>query len=136
MAPIGHENLFLLMPIAAGLKDDESTRENYLNQMLHRLKQSTGEQNLEAYIDFKKSYCINDFISDYNAYKGNAYGLANTLSQTAILKPKIRNRKVKNLFYAGQLTVPGPGVPPSLISGKIAAAELHKFLKQRHEVII
>jgi phytoene desaturase len=137
VAPVGHENLFLLMPIASGLEDNEIIREKYFNKMLNRIERYTGEQNLEAFIDFKKSYCISDFTADYNAYKGNAYGLANTLNQTAILKPKIRNRKVKNLFYAGQLTVPGPGVPPSLISGKIAAAQLHKFLKhQRHEVII
>jgi phytoene desaturase len=137
VAPVGHENLFLLMPIASGLEDNEIIREKYFNKMLNRIERYTGEQNLEAFIDFKKSYCIADFTADYNAYKGNAYGLANTLNQTAILKPKIRNRKVKNLFYAGQLTVPGPGVPPSLISGKIAAAQLHKFLKhQRHEVII
>ncbi len=137
VAPAGHENLFLLMPIAPGLEDSEGIREEYFNQMLHRLEQYTGEQNLKTYIDFKKSYCITDFIADYNAYKGNAYGLANTLRQTAILKPKMRNRKIKNLFYAGQLTVPGPGVPPSLISGKIAATQLHNFLKhQRNEVII
>jgi phytoene desaturase len=74
-----------------------------------------------SHIDYKQGYCVKDFISDYNSYKGNAYGLANTLMQTAILKPKMRNKKVKNLFYTGQLTVPGPGVPPSLISGKIAS---------------
>ncbi len=95
------------------------------------------EKKLRTYIDYKKSYCINDFIGDYNAYKGNAYGLANTLRQTAFLKPKIRNKKIQNLFYAGQLTVPGPGVPPSLISGKIAADELLKYLKnKKHEVYI
>ncbi|HWH61966.1 MAG TPA: hypothetical protein VNS50_01760, partial [Ginsengibacter sp.] len=84
----------------------------------------------------KKSYCITDFVNDYNAFKGNAYGLANTLSQTAILKPKIRNKKLKNLFYAGQLTVPGPGVPPSIISGKIAAGLLNKYLQKRKDEIV
>ena len=66
----------------------------------------------------------NDFITDYNAFKGNAYGLANTLSETANLKPSIVSRKLKNLFYTGQLTVPGPGVPPALISGEVVAREL------------
>jgi phytoene desaturase len=64
----------------------------------------------------------------YNSFKGNAYGLANTLKQTAILKPSLANKKVKNLFYTGQLTVPGPGVPPSLISGKVVATEVQKIL--------
>jgi phytoene desaturase len=136
VAPDGHENLFLLMPLAPGLQDNESLREKYFQVMMQRLEKNTGE-SIQPHIDFKKSYCVNDFISDYNAYKGNAYGLANTLMQTAILKPKIRNKKVKNLFYAGQLTVPGPGVPPSIISGKIAATQLLKTLKLRsHEVEI
>ena len=136
VAPIGHENLFLLMPIAPGLEDTEETREKYFQVMISRLEKQTKE-NITAHIDFIKSYCVNDFIMDYNAYKGNAYGLANTLMQTAILKPKIKNKKVNNLFYTGQLTVPGPGVPPSIISGKIAAEQLLKhFNKINHEITI
>ncbi|AYD47833.1 phytoene desaturase family protein [Arachidicoccus soli] len=128
VAPTGHENLFLLMPIAAGLVgDDETTLEKYFEIMMSRLSLHIGEPIL-PFIDYKKSYCVADFKMDYNAYKGNAYGLANTLNQTAILKPKMRNKKIKNLFYAGQLTVPGPGVPPSIISGKIAAELLIKQL--------
>ena len=133
VAPAGHENLFLLMPLAPGLQDDEAHREQYFNLMLSRLERQTGEQ-IASFIDYKKSYCVTDFIHDYNSYKGNAYGLANTLMQTAILKPSIRNKKVPNLFYAGQLTVPGPGVPPSLISGKIAAQQVIKQFKNKvHE---
>ncbi|RQP10321.1 MAG: phytoene desaturase, partial [Chryseobacterium sp.] len=79
---------------------------------------------------YKRSYCVSDFRNDYNAYGGNAYGLANILSQTAVLKPKMKNRKLKNLFYTGQLTVPGPGVPPSIISGKIAAEQLARTIKK------
>ncbi len=128
VAPLGHENLFLLMPLAAGLEDSEILRDQYFDILMRRLESYTGEE-ITGNIDYKKSYCINDFTKDYNAYKGNAYGLANTLRQTAILKPKIKNKKVKNLFYSGQLTVPGPGVPPSIISGKIAAEQLIKHLK-------
>lgn len=136
VAPDGHENLFFLMPIAPGLEDNQNLREKYFKIMLHRFEDHIGER-IEEFIDYKKSYSINDFIGDYHAYKGNAYGLANTLSQTAFLKPKIRNKKISNLFYAGQLTVPGPGVPPSLISGKIAAGELIKYLKNKqHEIHI
>lgn len=136
VAPEGHENLFLLMPIAPGLEDNETIREKYFNIMMRRLEKHAGEK-IEEYIDYKKSYCINDFITDYNAYKGNAYGLANTLMQTAFLKPKIKNKKIANLFYAGQLTVPGPGVPPSLISGKIAAGQLLKYLKnEKYEILV
>ena len=136
VAPGGHENLFLLMPLAAGLTDTEELREKYFTIMMDRLQKQTGEE-ISNHIDFKESYCIADFVSDYNSYKGNAYGLANTLMQTAILKPSIRNKKIKNLFYAGQLTVPGPGVPPSIISGEIAATQLMKYLKTIvHEVAV
>lgn len=130
VAPKGHENLFLLMPIATDLEDTEELREEYFRIMMARLEKKLGEE-VSAHIDHKESYCLKDFVTDYHSYKGNAYGLANTLTQTAIFKPKIRNRKVPNLFYAGQLTVPGPGVPPSLISGKIVATELSKYLKNR-----
>ena len=136
VAPARHENIFLLMPIAPGLNDSGDMREKYFQLMISRLE-SQVKENISTHIDFKKSYCINDFVSDYNSYKGNAYGLANTLKQTAILKPKIRNKKVKNLFYAGQLTVPGPGVPPSIVSGKIASEQVLKYLhKIKNEVVI
>lgn len=124
VAPQGRENLFLLMPLAIGINDEEPVREKYLAEMLSRIELHTGITDLRSKIEYKRSYCVRDFISDYNAYGGNAYGLANTLSQTAVLKPKIRNKKLKNLFYTGQLTVPGPGVPPSIISGKIVANEI------------
>jgi len=134
IAPPGQENLFLLMPVAPGLHDDESTRERYFKLMIKRIEDFAGE-SICSHIVFKKSYCISDFINDYHAFRGNAYGLANTLSQTAILRPKIKNHRLKNLFYAGQLTVPGPGVPPSIISGKIAAGLLHKHLQKRKDEI-
>lgn len=127
VAPKGKENLFLLMPLAIGIQDDETNREKYLAEMLSRIEKHTGIADLASKIEYQRSYCVNDFLQDYNAYGGNAYGLANTLNQTAVLKPKMRNKKVNNLFYTGQLTVPGPGVPPSIISGKIVANEITKF---------
>jgi len=131
VAPEGYENLFFLMPLTIGLSDSEETREQYYRIMMSRLESFTGEK-IEEDVIYKKSYCVSDFKKDYNAYKGNAYGLANTLLQTAIFKPKIRSKKVSNLFYAGQLTVPGPGVPPSIISGQVAAAEIIKYFKKNN----
>lgn len=127
VAPEGKENVFLLMPLAIGINDDETNREKYLAEMLSRIEKHTGIADLASKIEYQRSYCVTDFVQDYNAYGGNAYGLANTLNQTAVLKPKMRNKKVNNLFYTGQLTVPGPGVPPSIISGKIVANEITKF---------
>lgn len=129
VAPEGHENLFFLVPVAAGLEaDTEELRNNYIEKLLDRFEQQTGEQ-IRNNIVFKRSYSVTDFVDDYNAFKGNAYGLANTLMQTAILKPSLKSKKIKNLFYAGQLTVPGPGVPPSLISGEVVAREITKEYK-------
>lgn len=136
VAPKGHENLFLLMPLAIGIEDDEIVRERYLDEMLTRLVKHTGIHDLRDKIDYKRSYCVSDFVADYNAYKGNAYGLANTLRQTAVWKPAIKNKKLPNLYYTGQLTVPGPGVPPAIISGKIVAHEVHKLnLKYYEETV-
>lgn len=126
VAPEGKENLFVLIPLAPGLEDNESLREKYYNLVMERLERHTG-QDIRSHVVYKKSYAHTDFVKDYHAFKGNAYGLANTLLQTAFLKPKLRSKKVSNLFYAGQLTTPGPGVPPSLISGEVVAREIQKF---------
>ncbi len=126
VAPDGCENLFFLIPVAAGLEGDtEELREKYFNKIVDRFETNIG-QSIKDSIIYKKSYSVSNFVSDYNSFKGNAYGLANTLLQTAVLKPSCRSKKVKNLFYTGQLTVPGPGVPPSLISGKVVAGEVLK----------
>lgn len=119
-APTGCENAFFLIPIAPGIEDTEVLRETYFNKIISRLEEKTG-QTVRNNIIFNKSFCVNDFRSRYNSYKGNAYGMANTLLQTAFLRPGLKSSKVKNLFFTGQLTVPGPGVPPALISGKLVA---------------
>jgi phytoene desaturase len=124
-APAGKENLFLLIPTAPGLEDTDAVKKEYLELLLARIKKLTGE-DLEHSIQYQRSFATSDFISDYNSFKGNAYGLANTLRQTAILKPSLKSKKVTNLYYTGQLTVPGPGVPPSLISGQVVADEIEK----------
>ncbi|MGB3181315.1 MAG: phytoene desaturase family protein [Cyclobacteriaceae bacterium] len=128
VAPEGMENLFILVPVAPGLKDTTETREKYYRLVMKRLERLTGENISDAVI-VRKTYAHKDFVDDYHAFKGNAYGLANTLKQTAILKPSFKNRKVSNLYYTGQLTVPGPGVPPSLISGQVVAGEVARESK-------
>ncbi|UKT64072.1 phytoene desaturase family protein [Pedobacter mucosus] len=128
VAPEGCENLFFLIPIAPDLKDSETEREKYFDLIVKRFKNLTGN-NIIDHILFKRSYAMNDFIEDYNAFKGNAYGLANTLKQTAFLKPSMKS-KVSNILFTGQLTVPGPGVPPAIISGQVVAKETIKKLKK------
>lgn len=126
-APEGCENLFFLIPVAAGLTgDDEVLRKKYFDNIVNRFECRTGH-TISNSIVYYQSFAHSDFVNDYNAFKGNAYGLANTLMQTAVLKPSCHSKKVKNLFYTGQLTVPGPGVPPSLISGEVVAGQVHKL---------
>ncbi len=128
-APEGCEGIVFLIPIASGLENDtEELREKYFQIIAKRMEQHTGESILDAVI-YKKTYAVSDFIKDYHSFRGNAYGLANTLMQTAIFRPAIQSKKVKNLFYTGQLTVPGPGVPPSLISGEVAAQYLIRKMR-------
>jgi phytoene desaturase len=127
VAPEGMENLFILIPVAAGIKETDQIKTDYFDQVIERMEKYTGDQ-IKDHIIYKRSFTRKDFIKEYNSFKGNAYGLANTLRQTAILKPSIKNRKLTNLYYTGQLTVPGPGVPPSLISGEVVAREVVKDL--------
>lgn len=127
-APDGKEAATFLIPISVGLEDTQELRDKYFKMIMERLEKITN-QKLQDDILFVKSFCIRDFVDDYNSYGGNAYGLANTLTQTAFLRPKIKSKKVNNLFFTGQLTVPGPGVPPALISGKIASTSILKQLK-------
>ncbi|MCL7753367.1 phytoene desaturase family protein [Polaribacter sp. Z022] len=127
-APEGKEAGFFLIPLAPGIEDTEELREIYFHKIMDRFEKLTN-QNVKESVLFKKSFCVNDFKEQYNSYKGNAYGMANTLFQTAFLRPKIKSSKVNNLYFTGQLTVPGPGVPPALISGKIASELIIKNLK-------
>ena len=124
-APEGMESACFLIPLAPGIEDTETLREEYFHKIMDRLETLT-QQEVRKNIIFKHSFCKNDFVQDYNSYKGNAYGMANTLLQTAFLRPKLKSKKVENLFFTGQLTVPGPGVPPALISGKLVSELINK----------
>ena len=125
-APVGKEAGIFLIPLAPGIKDEQELRQRYFDKIIDRFEKIT-QQNIKKNIIFKKSFCVNDFIEEYNSYKGNAYGLANTLLQTAFLRPKLKSKKVKGLYFTGQLTVPGPGVPPALISGKLVSDLIKKY---------
>ena len=128
VAPEGMENIFILIPVAPGLTDNEPNRAHYFDLIMKRLEAHTGE-SIQDHVIYNRSFAHNDFQSRYNAFKGNAYGLANTLLQTAVFKPSMKNSKVNNLYFTGQLTVPGPGVPPSIISGQVVSEEIFKEWK-------
>ncbi len=125
VAPDGKEAGIFLIPLAPGIEDTEELRNSYFDKIISRFEKLT-QQDVKNNVIFKESFCVNDFIKEYNSYKGNAYGLANTLLQTAFLRPKLKSKKVENLYFTGQLTVPGPGVPPALISGKLVSELIKK----------
>lgn len=127
VAPDGRENLFFLLPLATDLDDTDARREHYWNLMCDRFAERTGI-DIRSHVVYRRGFAHKEFKADYNAYRGNAYGLANTLTQTAFLKPKLRSKKLTNLWYTGQLTTPGPGMPPSIISGEVAARDVHHAL--------
>ncbi len=131
MAPKNGETGFFLIPIAPGIEDTEAIRSQYFDIIISRFEKLT-KQEVRNNIIFKESFCVKDFIKEYNSYKGNAYGMANTLSQTAFLRPKLKSKKVTNLYFTGQLTVPGPGVPPALISGKLVA----DLITKHHSILV
>ncbi|HOZ68260.1 MAG TPA: phytoene desaturase family protein [Chitinophagaceae bacterium] len=129
VAPEGQENIVFLVPVASGLEQDtEALREKYFQIIARRMEKHLGESILDSVV-YKKTFSVSDFVKEYNSFRGNAYGLANTLMQTAIFRPSCQSKKVKNLFYTGQLTVPGPGVPPSLISGEVVAKQVIRTIK-------
>lgn len=128
VAPEGKENLFILIPVAPDLKDDVHLHESYFDMVMDKLEARTGTSIRDSIV-YKRSYSLDDFKKDYHAFKGNAYGLANTLRQTAILKPKLKHKKLSNFYYTGQLTTPGPGLPPAIISGEVVAGQIEMNLK-------
>jgi phytoene desaturase len=125
VAPAGMENMVILIPIAPGLDDRDETREHYYRRVMDRLEKHLGFDP-RPHVVLKRSYSINDLQADYNAFRGNAYGMANTIMQTGPLRPSMKSRKIANLYYTGQLTVPGPGVPPAIISGQVVADLIEK----------
>ena len=127
IAPEGKENMFILIPTAPGLDQTPEIEEKYFNMVMDRVEQAT-KQDIRSHILFRRNFGCTDFKTRYNSFKGNAYGLANTLLQTANLKPRMKSAKLSNLWYCGQLTVPGPGVPPAIISGQVVAQELAKTM--------
>jgi len=129
VAPEGKENLFFLIPTAPGMIENETISNQYFDMIAARVEKFTGNE-IRKDLLFNVPFGPKNFVADYHAHKANAYGLANTLMQTAIFKPSLKSKKVKNLFFTGQLTVPGPGVPPSIISGEVVAKEIIKQFSQ------
>jgi len=122
-APAGHEAVYILVPCAIGLDDTEERRQHYFNATIDRMERLSGE-SIRDHIVFQESMSLNDFIRDYHAYQGTAFGLGQTLTQTAFFRPANRSKRLGNLYYAGQFTVPGTGTTMSMISGKIAAMRI------------
>jgi phytoene desaturase len=125
VAPEGHENLFILVPVAAGLDDTDANREMYFEKMISHFEDLMG-QNIRNHIVVKRIFTQRDFVADYNAYKGTALGLSHTLMQSVMFRPHHKSKKVSNLYFTGQYTHPGIGVPMVLISSTIVRDLIRK----------
>ena len=118
MAPEGHENLFVLVPVAPGLAMTDADVATYRRRVLDLLATDFDVPDLEDRIVLERSYTSRDFAADYNAFGGSALGLAHTMRQTAF-RPNNVSKKLPNLFYVGASTNPGIGMPICLISAEL-----------------
>ena len=115
----------ILVLTAPGLQDTPQIREKYSTKILTHLDGILGE-NIQDAMVVKKIFAQNDFSTLYNAYRGTALGLAHTLRQTALLRPAHQSKKITNLYYCGQYTHPGVGIPVTLISSQIVSNRIDK----------
>jgi phytoene desaturase len=122
-APTGSDTLFILIPLAPGIEDTPERREYFYNKIMDDLEAKTGE-NIRDHVVVKKIFALEDFKTRYNAYKGTALGLSHTMRQTALFRPAHKSKKVDNLYYSGQYTHPGIGVPMVMVSSQIVAREI------------
>ena len=125
VAPKGSENLFVLAPLANGLIATEERMQKTADVIIDRIEQKIGAS-------FRKQIVVKDiraheyFKETFNAYKGNAFGLAHTMSQSAFLRPAVKSKMVSGLYYVGQYTNPGTGVPIVTLSGKVVATQVER----------
>lgn len=119
VAPKGSENLFVLVPIAAGLTYTDKQLDKYADRILATMEEEMDLPDLRQHIVFQENFSVKDFKQRYNSYKGTALGLAHTLKQTAIFRPNNTSKKVADLYYVGAGTNPGIGMPVTLISAEL-----------------
>lgn len=124
VAPKGKENLFILVPIAAGLEYTEKELSEYKEKIIDLVSKSMNIPNLKQRIEFEQVFCAKDFEQRYNSFKGSALGLAHTLTQTASFRPDTQSKKVRNLYYVGGNTNPGIGMPMCLVSAQLVYKRL------------
>lgn len=119
VAPPGQENLFVLVPMAAGLSYTDDELKAYADKILLLMEAEMDIPNLRERIVYQRIFCTKDFSDRYYSYQGTALGLAHTLFQTAVFRPANASQRVKNLYYVGANTNPGIGMPMCLISAEL-----------------
>jgi phytoene desaturase len=119
VAPAGNENLFVLVPMAAGIEYTDADLAAYADSVLAQMEEHMQLPDLRAHIVYQKLFCVRDFEARLNAYRGTSLGLAHTLTQTAVFRPHNKSEKVKDLYYVGGDVHPGIGMPTTLISAEL-----------------
>lgn len=132
VAPAGHENLFILVPVpadpdlGAGGEDGhgDATVERIADRAIALVADWAGVPDLAERIAVRRTVGPADFVTDVNAWSGGALGPAHTLRQSAFFRATNRSRKVDGLYYAGHSTTPGIGLPMCLISAELVRKRL------------
>ncbi len=124
VAPKGHENVFVLVPLPANPNLHADKLEEYAELYIQQIAEQSGVIDFAERIVTKELYGPADFYNDYNSWKGTALGLGHELRQSAMLRPRTRSKKTKNLYYVGANVQPGIGVPMCLISAELVYKQI------------
>jgi phytoene desaturase len=132
VAPAGHENIFVLVPTAAdpsigkgGINGAGDARlESAADLVIEQISNWCNIPDLAERVVVRRTVGPMDFVNEFNAWNGTALGMAHTLFQSAFFRPKNKSKKVDNLFYAGQNTLPGIGLPMCLIGAELVYKHL------------
>ena len=127
VAPKGHENLFILIPVPAdpglgkGGPDgggDERV-EQIADAVIEQVAHWAGISDLAERVVVRETIGPRDFAEQYHSWKGGMLGPAHTLRQSAMFRAQNASKRVEGLYYAGATTAPGVGVPMCLISAEL-----------------
>jgi phytoene desaturase len=128
VAPDGHENLFVLVPIPADATFGKGGVDGKGDKAVESLADSVIEQiadwaripDLASRITVRRTVGPTDFASELNSWRGTALGPAHILRQSAMFRARNASKKVSGLYFVGGSTIPGVGLPMCLISAEVA----------------
>ena len=118
VAPANSENIFVTIAIPTTIELSNELKRTYADNIIAKIEEYTQTKFKEDIV-VEKIFTIDDFKTTFNAWRGTSIGLSQSLMQSAILRPHHRSSKVKNIYFTGQYTHPGIGMPMCLISAEL-----------------